>query len=110
MQVFKNTARRVLGPQMQNVAEEYQAILSRENLEFEVQEEPQVYASPTPSWIDLTIRYLAPVRQRRRSSTEIFVAIQLEMDKPEHKSKIISSYPTQIIMNRTPRLPPNSAN
>lgn len=91
--VLRETARRVLGESMAAAAEQYLKLLARERLAFEVEELPQVYLSSADSWTDCTIRYLVPVRSRRRWSSALLLEIWKELQRPEHTARILAVYP-----------------
>jgi small conductance mechanosensitive channel len=92
-QVLETTARRVLGEQMETAAQQYQDLLEAERLAFDVDEIPRVYLSTADSWTDCTIRYLVPVRTRRRWSSALILEIAQETARPEHKGRILPVYP-----------------
>lgn len=91
--VLQVTARRVLGEEMADAARRYQDLLAAERLMFEVEELPQVYLSLADSWTDCTIRYLVPVRTRRRWSSVLVLEISKELAKAEHRGRILGVYP-----------------
>lgn len=90
-------AREILGDYMAKPAEEYEEILKRAALERDVPEQPQVFVSADPSWMNLTIRYLVGARERRRWKTELNLRMAEELAKPEHRGRIIAVYPRQQI-------------
>ena len=67
--------------------------LDAARLAFDVSEEPQVYVSLADAWTDITVRYLVPARERRRWASALTLAIANETAKPEHRGRIIPSYP-----------------
>jgi small conductance mechanosensitive channel len=91
--VLEETARRVLGEQMQTAAQQYEVLLRAERLMFDVDEIPRVYLSLADSWTDCTIRYLVPVRSRRTWSSALILEISREIAKPEHNDRILAVYP-----------------
>lgn len=93
VKIFRRVAGEVIGPMMRKPAAEYQRLLERERLAFDVEAEPQVYLSLAEAWTNCTIRYLVPVRQRRRWSSELILVISTEMARPEHQDRIIGGYP-----------------
>jgi small conductance mechanosensitive channel len=93
MDVMGTVAARTIGEVMTAPAERYVALLREEGLQYDVAIEPQVYASPTESWMDLTVRYLVPARERRRWSTSLHVAIGEAFAAPGHRERIFTSYP-----------------
>lgn len=102
MHIFEKTAASVLGDMMAQPAEQYHRILQEARLAFEVDPEPGVYLSPGEAWTNCTIRYVVPVRARRKWSTKLLLAIGAESSKPEHKGKIITGYPrTEVRLRET---------
>lgn len=75
-------------------------LLKAERLDFGVDEVPRVYVSAAESWTDCTIRYLVPVRSRRRWSSALLVAITRELATPEHQRRVIPAYPRREIAVR----------
>ena len=95
IRVFEQLALDLFGERMAGPAREYKQMLERARLAFDVDEQPKVFISLTDAWVDCTVRYLVPARARRRWSSDLAVALSLEMAKPEHKGKIIDGYPRQ---------------
>ena len=91
--VFRRVAADIVGPMMDEPAAQYRKILEREGLYYDVEAEPQVYLSLADSWTNCTVRYLVPVRQRRRWASELIEALSREMAAPEHRGRIIGGYP-----------------
>jgi hypothetical protein len=110
--LFEATARRVLGEDMVVAADRYQQLLKAERLDFGVDEVPRVYVSAAESWTDCTIRYLVPVRSRRRWSSALLMEITRELATPEHQRRVIPAYPRREIAVRldgqTPQRPDRS--
>src|SRR5690606_27422998 len=98
LSVVRGVVERVLGDSMVAPAAEYSALLSRASLDGDVASHPQLYVSPTDSWVDITVRYLVPVRQRRGRATELQVALSVELARPEHAPRIVGSYPVRRIV------------
>ena len=99
MQVIGGVVARVVGTAMHDPATRYTALLSQAGFAYDVSLEPQLYASPTDSWMDITARYLVPARERRRWASELQVAMSVELSKPEHAERITGSYPVRKIVN-----------
>ncbi|MCA1765228.1 MAG: mechanosensitive ion channel [Desulfobulbaceae bacterium] len=93
MKVVSDTAGRVMGTAMSKAADEYRKMLSDRKLLFNVGLQPEVYAAPADSWIDLTIRYLVPAREKRRWASELFLEVAGEMAKEEHRERILPAAP-----------------
>lgn len=99
--VVQETAARVVGAAMAEPAREYARLLERAKLHGDVAAEPQVYVSFTDSWTNLTVRYLVPARERRKWSSALALALQQELAKPEHRGRILPSYPvTRVELER----------
>jgi len=96
-EVLEGMARRVLGEQMGDAAQRYEQLLRSERLMFDVDEVPRVYLSAAESWTDCTIRYLVPVRSRRRWSSALILESSRELARPEHQRRIIAVYPRREI-------------
>lgn len=90
--VVEEVAKRVVGERMAAPAREYGAILLRARLELDVPGEPQVFFSLGDAAVNLTVRFLVPVRQRRIWRSELAHELLLELKKPEHAEKIFISY------------------
>lgn len=93
-------ARRVLGEEMEEAAQQYERLLQSARLRFDVEELPTVYLSTADSWTNCTIRYLIPVRSRRRWSTALVLEASRELAKPEHHGRIIEVYPRMDVVVR----------
>jgi hypothetical protein len=93
MAVLARTARELLGGLMQQPAEEYRAILAEAGLNDPIANEPQVFASSSESWTDLSIRYLVPARERRRWKSELVVLTGEVLSRPENASRVRAAYP-----------------
>ncbi|HEV2293632.1 MAG TPA: mechanosensitive ion channel domain-containing protein [Tepidisphaeraceae bacterium] len=100
-EVIEATARKLLGPEMVTRAEQYQQLLERARLAFEVEELPRVFLSQADAWTNCTIRYLVPARQRRKWASSLLLAIATELAKPEHRGRLTTAYPRQEIQMRT---------
>jgi small conductance mechanosensitive channel len=99
--VFARCARQLFGDQMSRRAEEYQQLLARARLAFDIQEEPSAFVALRDAWTDITVRYLVHARERRRWATTLLLQLTEESQKPEHRGKIIGAYPrTQVELRR----------
>jgi small conductance mechanosensitive channel len=99
--VLETAARHVLGEEMALAAQRYQDLLAAERLAFDVDEVPHVYFSLADSWTDCTVRYLVPVRTRRRWSSTLVLALTQEIGKREHQGRILPVYPrTELLLRR----------
>lgn len=99
-EVIEATARKLLGPDMVSRAEQYQRLLERARLAFEVEELPRVFLSQADAWTNCTLRYVVPARQRRKWASNLLLAISKELAKPEHRGRITNAYPRQEIQVR----------
>lgn len=93
--VIESVARKLVGPRMAGPIEQYQELLRIARVAYEVEELPKSFLSQRESWIDCTIRYLVPMRQRRVWATELLIALTTEIAKPEHAGRIVGAYPRQ---------------
>lgn len=93
VEVLERVALRVLGTEMSQRAEAYREMLQRARLTFDIATEPRVFVSLEESWINLTIRYIVPARQRRTWSSDLQLQASIELTKPEHRSRILPGYP-----------------
>jgi small conductance mechanosensitive channel len=107
IQVFEQTANRVLGSLMAEPAQRYRKLLERAKLAFDVDEEPRVFLALADAWTNCTVRYLVPARARRRWSTAILLALTSETARPEHGGKIIPAYPRTEVRMRDQWEPPS---
>ncbi|MDP0498520.1 MAG: mechanosensitive ion channel [Verrucomicrobiota bacterium JB022] len=93
--ILREVAVRELGNSMAQSAAAYAELLKRRRLDSDVSLEPQSYVTPTDAWTNVTVRYLVEVRSRRRASSNLFIALSEEMNKAEHRGKIVPSLPRQ---------------
>jgi len=97
MEVIRKTARDVVGETMSDPVEAYRTLLVREGLAYDISPEPQVYVSLAESWVDLTVRYLVPARERRKWSSLLLVEISRVIALPEHADRIHAAYPVRTV-------------
>ena len=90
----------VFGQSMSGAATTYRILLQRARLAFDVADRPEVFVAFEESWTTFTIRYLVDVRQRRRWASELTLAVQTELNKPEHAGKVLNGAPVRIINTR----------
>jgi small conductance mechanosensitive channel len=110
IQVFENVARRILAERMQEPAREYEQLLQRARLAFDIPDEPRVFISLADAWTNCTVRYLVGVRERRRWASKLIIELNREASLPEHSGKIIPAYPrTEVKLRETwhPQTAPN---
>jgi len=72
---------------------------------FDVADEPQVFLSGGEAWTDFTIRYPVDARQRHCWSSDLTLALAVELAKPEHRSRIIDEYPVRTLHIRSGPVP-----
>jgi small-conductance mechanosensitive channel len=101
--VIQQVAARIFGDRMQRAASDYRRILVGHGVDLEVSDEPQVYLALTDAWTNITVRYIVPARERRRWASELVLAVNAEIARPEHVGRIKPSYPrTQIEVLNAP--------
>ena len=93
MEIIADVATSTVGDVMAAPAERYLALLRHEGLQHDVAATPQAYASPAESWMELTVRYLVPARERRKWSTALHLAIVEAFAAPGARDRIFTSYP-----------------
>ena len=95
--VVRAVADKTVGHLMREPIANYRDLLERQRLAYDVQDRPQVYLALTDAFTNCTVRYLVPVQQRRRWSTELILALSRELARPEHRRHILPGYPrTQV--------------
>ena len=109
MQSLKRVADEVLGEYMAEPARTYQSILRRTGLELAISGEPQVFVSLTEWGSNLTIRYLVGAREKRRWKSELSLRVMEELNRPEHRGRIIPVYPRRQIQVVGPNGVPTSS-
>lgn len=109
--LFERQARELFSRDMTDHARRYDQILESEGLESAIAEEPKAYVSLAESWIEVTVRYLVHVRQRRKWKSELAFSILEKINKEDHGGRILPVYPrrqVQIIDDRgVPHIYPN---
>jgi small-conductance mechanosensitive channel len=104
LDVIRKAATSVVGEMMQTPADQYRELLKRQRLSFDVEKRPQVYVSLTDSWTNFTVRYLVPLRERRKWSSELVLLVSCELARPEHRGRIRPAYPkskVDVVRNET---------
>ncbi|MEO8294622.1 MAG: mechanosensitive ion channel domain-containing protein [Gemmatimonadota bacterium] len=91
--IVRQVAMDVVGKTMAGPAEQYRKMLLDTGLAWDVAVEPQVYLSLSDAWTNATVRYLVAARERRMWSSRLIEAMAVELAKPDHKGRIIGSYP-----------------
>jgi small-conductance mechanosensitive channel len=95
--VMQRVAAEHLGDYMAEPAAVYEGILRGVRLEVSVAREPQVFVSLDDSWTNLTFRYLFAARERRKWKSELAAAVMAELNREEHRERIISVFPRRQI-------------
>jgi small-conductance mechanosensitive channel len=93
LEAIGSVARSTVGEAMREPAQRYAELLRRSHLAYEVSTEPQLYASPTDAWMNITLRYLVPARERRGWASRLHLAIGAKLGEPGYREKIKTSYP-----------------
>lgn len=91
--IVERVARAAVGEEMAQPAQQYRKLLARARLAFDVIDRPEVFVSSADSWMNLTVRYLTPARQRRRYSTRLMLALSRELARPEHRPHLRAGHP-----------------
>lgn len=86
-------AERVVGAHMKDPATNYQSLLVREGLDADIGDSPQVFLTAADAWMNISIRYLVPVRRKRSAATRLLLAITEEYAREEYEGRIMGSYP-----------------
>jgi small conductance mechanosensitive channel len=95
--VARAIADKTVGHMMREPIANYRDLLERQRLAYDVDDQPQVYLALTDAFTNCTVRYLVPVQQRRRWSTELILAISRELERPEHRGRIVPGYPRTLV-------------
>ena len=93
--VIANIATDLLKDYMEKPALEYEKILKKAGLNYHVANKPDVFVALNESWTDIVVRYLVGARERRTWKSDLVLRIMKELNKAEHKGKIITVYPRQ---------------
>jgi small conductance mechanosensitive channel len=102
-QVLEAVAAATLAPAKPDPSKDFQRLLRRRHLNYEIDADPQVFFSNAESWTNATIRYLVPARERRKWASDLIIAISAELAHPQHTGRMIDGYPrTRIDLQRRP--------
>jgi small-conductance mechanosensitive channel len=93
LETLQRVAAETLGDYMREPAALYRSILLGARLEMAVATEPEVYVSMAESGAVLTIRYLVGAREKRRWKSELSLRVLEELNRPEHRGRILPVYP-----------------
>jgi small conductance mechanosensitive channel len=91
--VFEKTAAAVLGASTDKVEEHYGSVLARAGVSLEAGIEPRAFATAQETWVDVTVRYLAPARERRRWASALTLELLAQTERPEHAGRIVQAMP-----------------
>jgi small-conductance mechanosensitive channel len=92
-EAMESVARSTIGAAMKEPAETYAELLRRPRLDYDIGTEPQLYAQPTDAWMNVTIRYLVPARERRAWASRLHLAIGARLAEPPYRDRVFPSYP-----------------
>jgi len=101
MRVAVSTAKDIVGDAMQKPIEAYRGLLETSGLGMDIADQPQVYVAGVEQWFELTVRYLVPVRERRRWASTLTLELQRTMVAPEHADRIRAAYPVRQMIMRS---------
>ena len=105
VRLIERVAVEVVGERMKSAAEEYALLLERAHLGWNVARGPEVYVSAQESWTELTVRYVVPVREMRRWSSRLQVALNEALAADDVVGKVYPAYNrSQIQQLPEPRL------
>jgi hypothetical protein len=93
IRVFEDVSRTVVGNGMADAAEQYQGLLVRARLAFDVDDTPRVFVSTADAWTNYTVRYLVEARHRRRRASDLVVALSMAAADRAHAGRITLAYP-----------------
>lgn len=93
MRVAADVARRVVGDAMKQPIRTYRGMLEAVGLGHDIADEPQVYLSAADQWMNIVVRYLVPVRERRRTASALTLELSKAAAAPEHAGRIRTAYP-----------------
>ena len=95
MQVIEKVANDLLGDYMKKPTQQYEEILKRADLEYNISNKPELYVSINESWTDIVVRYLVGARERRKWKSQLSLRVMEELNRIEYKGQIKSVYPRQ---------------
>lgn len=93
MEVVRRVGEEIVGDYMREPARRYEALLKREGLERRVATEPQVFLAISDWGANISLRYLVEAREKRGWATRMAMAVTTELNKPEHRERILPVYP-----------------
>ena len=99
--VLEAVANEVAGEEMVSIARDYERLLSRARIAFDVDERPRVFFSLADAWTNCTVRYLVGARARRRLASDMVVALTRAVADPAHGPRLAGAYPrTEVRLRR----------
>ena len=98
MRTAVQVARNVVGDVMKNPIATYRGLLEAASLGVDVADEPQVYLRGADQWLTITVRYLVPVRERRRWASTLTLELNSAFTAPEHLDRIRPAHPTRRVL------------
>lgn len=103
IEVAERVADRALGGSMREWATRYRELAEQARIGLHVELSPRAFLSLADAWTNVTLRYLAPARQRRRIATDLIVALTQELARPEHGDRVAAAYPRAEVRIRDER-------
>jgi small conductance mechanosensitive channel len=91
--VLGEAARAEVGEEMAEPAALYRTLLEQRGLEGEVSKHPTLFVANQESWVDITARFLSPVRRRREWRHRMTLALNRAVADPKHKGRIFPGAP-----------------
>ena len=92
LEVIQGVADQVVGQRMEGAAEAYSQLLERAHLAWNVATGPELYVNAQDSWTEVVIRYLVPVREMRKWSTTLQLALNDALSAPEVADRVFTGY------------------
>ncbi len=105
VKVVREKLDQIIAPAMLEPVRLYRSLLKTHNLPYDISEKPGVFAHPTDSWTQIVVRYLVNARERRQTSTDIYLTLSAELALPHHQNKILSGYPRNQVEQLRPKDP-----
>jgi small-conductance mechanosensitive channel len=93
--IVEGLAHDLLAEQMEMPAAQYRAILDRTRVSVEISSKPEVFVTLTASGVDLVVRYLVGARERRIWKSRLTEQVVTELNRDEHRGRILPLYPRQ---------------
>jgi small conductance mechanosensitive channel len=92
IEVVRRVAEEVVGERMEGAADVYAEVLERAHLGWDVARRPEVYLSATDSWLELTVRYVVPVREMRKWASRLQLALNEALAEPTVAKRVFPGY------------------